>query len=58
MAPAPWPLIEAGQAMFAEALAPLADDLSRCIEAGGNDIICEPLCREEHDLGSDDIPIQ
>jgi hypothetical protein len=39
--------------MGVEALAPLADDLARRIEAGGNDIVVQALGGQQHDLGPD-----
>jgi hypothetical protein len=35
--------LKAGHATFKEAVAPVADDLTRRIEAGGDEIIAEPL---------------
>jgi hypothetical protein len=44
--PASWFFVEAGQAVLEEALAPLADDLSRGIQAGRDGLVGERLGRE------------
>jgi hypothetical protein len=51
-------LVEAREAVLEEAMAPLADDLSRHIQAGADLVVAEAGGREEHDLGADDITIR
>ncbi len=41
-----------------KALAPLADDLARGIEARGDEIVGETLGGQEDDLGPDDLTIR
>jgi hypothetical protein len=53
-----WQLVKARETFLKEALAPLADDLSRRIKAGGDDVVAETEGCEEDDLGSNDIPIR
>jgi hypothetical protein len=50
--------IEARQARLEEPLAPLADDLSRGIEAGGNDIVAQALGGIQDNLGANDVSIR
>ena len=51
-------LVEAGEAVAVEALAPFADDLARRLQAGPNLVVAEPRGREEDDLGADDVAIR
>ena len=57
-APASRLFLKAGQAFFEEAVAPLADDLARRIESGGDEIVAEPVGGEQDDLGADDVSIR
>jgi hypothetical protein len=41
-----------------EALAPLADDLARRVQAGPDLVVAEPGGREEDDLGAKDVSIR
>jgi hypothetical protein len=50
--------LQAGQAFFEEALAPLADDLARRIEPRGDEIVAQAVRGEQHDFGADDVPIR
>jgi hypothetical protein len=50
--------LQAGQAFFEEALAPLADDLARRIESRGDEIVAQAVGGEQHDLGADDVAIR
>jgi len=51
-------LLEAGEALLEEALAPLADHLPPGVEPRRDVVVIETLRREEHQLGSDDLPIR
>ena len=57
-ATAPGLLLEPRAAEEAEALPPLADDLAGGIQAGRDDIIPQPLGRQEDDLGPEDVSIR
>jgi hypothetical protein len=50
--------LKAGHSLFKEPVAPLADNLARRIEAGGDDIVAEPLGGEQDDLRADNISIR
>jgi hypothetical protein len=50
-------LFEAGEALLKEALAPLADDLSRSIQPGGDLVVAESFRGVEYDSRPDDFPI-
>ena len=50
--------LKAGHAFFEEALAPLADDLPRRIQPGGDDIVAETLGSEQDDLRADNVAIR
>jgi hypothetical protein len=50
--------LKAGHAVFKEPVAPFADDLARCIETGGDDIVAEPLGSEQDDLRADNVSIR
>jgi hypothetical protein len=56
--PASWLLLEAGEALVEEALAPLTDDLARGVQTRGNDIVGQPLGGEQDQLGADDVSIR
>src|SRR5512134_859327 len=51
-------LVEAGETVAEKALAPFADDLARRIQASGNDVVREPVGREQDELGANDVPIR
>jgi hypothetical protein len=51
-------LFEAGEALLKEALAPLADDLSRRVHSGGDLVVAEPIRGVEHDPRPDDLSIR
>jgi len=51
-------LVETGQAVLEEALAPLADDLPRGIQAGGDDIVRERVGGEQDQFRADDVTIR
>jgi len=55
--PLPGEFLRAGHSLLKEALAPLADDLARRIEALGDLVVAQSLCGKQHDLGSDDVTI-
>ena len=50
--------LEPRQAGQSEALPPLADDLTRRIEAGSDEVIGKPGSRHENDSGADNIAIR
>ena len=54
----PRALLEAGEALLEEALAPLADDLSGGVQPGGNLVVAEPFGGVEHDPGANDVPVR
>ena len=56
--PAPLSPFEAAEALFEEALAPLADDLSWGVQPGSDFVVSEALCGVEHDPSSDDVPVR
>ena len=51
-------LVEAREAVAVEALAPLADDLARRVQAGADVVVAETGRGQQHDLGADDITIR
>ena len=51
-------LLEAGEALLEEALAPFADHLPSGVEPRRDLIVIDALGREEHQLGSDDLSIR
>ncbi len=55
---APLSLFEAAEALFKEAFAPLADDLSWRVQTGSDFVVSEALCGVEHDPSSDDVSIR
>ena len=50
--------LKARYAFFKEAMAPLADDLARRIETGGDDVVAEPFGGEQDDLRADNVSIR
>jgi hypothetical protein len=50
--------LKAGQTGESESLAPFAHDLPRGVEASGDEIVGEAICRHEDDSGADDITIR
>jgi hypothetical protein len=50
--------LEARQAGQSESLAPLADDLTRRIEAGSDEVIGKAISRHENDSGADNVTIR
>jgi len=54
----PWEYFKAGHSLLEEALAPFADDLSRCIEALGDLIVAQSARGIQHDLRSDHVAIR
>ncbi len=56
--PAPWLLLEAGQTLLEEPLAPLADDLPRQVEARTNLVVRQSIGRIEDDLRSNYVSIR
>ena len=57
-APAARLLIEAGEALVEEAVAPLADNLSWGIQARRDDIVGQASRCQQDELRSDDVPIR
>jgi hypothetical protein len=57
-APASRLFLKAGHSVFKKAVAPFADDLARRIEAGGDEIVAEPLGGQQDDLRTDDVSIR
>jgi hypothetical protein len=51
-------LFQASQALFEEALAPLADDLARRVQTGRDLVIGEPAGGIEHDPGANNVSIR
>jgi hypothetical protein len=51
-------LFEPGEALLKEALAPLADDLSRRVQPGGDLVVAELFRSVEHDSRPDDLSIR
>src|SRR5271169_6896571 len=51
-------LFESNQARVMEALAPLADDLTRSIESGSDEVIGQTIGSIEDDLGANHISIR
>src|SRR5947208_519173 len=51
-------LLEAGEPLLVEALAPHRDDLAARVQARGDLVVAEPLGGQEHDLSADHIPIR
>jgi hypothetical protein len=57
-APASRLLIEAGETLVEEAVAPLADDLSWGIQPRRDDIVGQPPGCQQDQLGADDVSIR
>ena len=57
-APASRLFLKAGHPVFEETVAPFANDLARRIESRGDEIVAEPLGRQQHDLRADDVSIR
>jgi hypothetical protein len=55
--PAPRPLLEPGEALLEESLAPLAHDLPGSVEPGGDLVVTQALGSVEDYSGSDDVSI-
>ncbi|MFZ0215788.1 MAG: hypothetical protein WAM30_07565 [Candidatus Dormiibacterota bacterium] len=56
--PGPRALLEAGEAFFEEAFAPLGHDLESQVEAAADGLGLQPGSSHEHDLGSDNLSIR
>src|SRR5688572_2640671 len=50
--------LKARQSVFEDTVAPFADDLARHIEAGGDEIVAEPVGGQQDDLRADDVSIR
>jgi hypothetical protein len=50
-------LFEPSQALGVKTPTPLADDLARCVEPGGDRVIGHSFARQQHDLGSNNIAV-
>jgi hypothetical protein len=50
-------LLKAEEALLEEAFAPLADDLSGRVQAGGDLVVAEPLGGVEHNPGPHNVSI-
>jgi hypothetical protein len=57
-APASRLFLKTGQSVFEETVAPFADDLARRIKSRGDEIIAEPLGRQQDDLRTDNVSIR
>src|SRR5512134_291853 len=57
-APASGLPLEAGEARQGEPLTPLADDLTRRIEARSDEVIGKAISRHENDSGADNVTIR
>lgn len=57
-APAAGAFLKTPQSFSEEALAPLADNLARCVQARGDGIVVEPRGGIQHDLGANDFSIR
>jgi hypothetical protein len=51
-------LVEARETVAVEALAPLADDLARRVQAGPDLVVAEAGGGQEDDLGANDVTIR
>jgi hypothetical protein len=54
-APASRLLVEAGETFAEKPLAPLADDLARRIQASGNEVVRQPVGRQQDEFGANDV---
>src|SRR6266436_4012034 len=57
-APASRLFLKAGHSVFKETVAPFADDLARCIESRGDEIVAESLGGQQDNLRADDVTIR
>ena len=57
-APAPWPLLQTGQALFEEAFSPLRYDLPWQLESLGDLLVRQAVGSQENDFGPHDITIR
>jgi hypothetical protein len=55
--PAPWTILETGQAFFIEAFAPLADDLSRHLEAFTDLFVFHAFGSKQNGFSANDFKI-
>ena len=55
--PAPRLRLQAGESRKSKSLAPLADDLARRIELGGDDVVGKTFIGKKNDLGADHVAI-
>ena len=55
---APRPVLEAGQALLEEPLAPLRDDLAPAAQPRGDLVVAQPLCGHQHHLSPHHLPIR
>jgi hypothetical protein len=52
------PLLEAGETLVEESLAPLADDLSGHVQTRCNDLVRKAFRRQQNHLRSNDVSIR
>lgn len=57
-APAAWLFLQPCKAVADKPLAPLADDLARCVEPGSNLVVAQAGGRPQDDLGANDVTIR
>ena len=57
-APASWLFVEASEPFAEKPLAPLADDLARRIQPGGNNVVRPPFGGQQHEFGANDVAIR
>jgi hypothetical protein len=57
-APASRPFVKTRNSLDIEALAPLADDLTRRVETGSDAVVAKPLARQKYDFGPHDLTIR
>jgi len=57
-APAARLLVEAREAVFEEAMAPLTDDLPWGVQPRADFVVAKPTSGQEHDLGADHVSIR
>ena len=56
--PASWKFVEAGKALIVKTPAPLANNLTRCVEMFRDAGVPETLTRQQYDLRADNVPIR
>jgi len=56
--PASWKFVETGETLIVKTPAPLADNLTWCVEMFRNAGVPETLTRQQHDLRADNITIR